>query len=277
MRPKSALALTGLLLLTGCGSAAPNATAPPSAPAETAPDPPPVRRPEEDDAPDAPTGASPSVDDDEAPGWRAIEAALRTVYGDQQPAAHLAPTVPHALGGDDPIDGTTVYRSADGSHWHYTTFGMSELYEKVSSDPTESGWGFEFTFRLVCDAHETTPPTWPVNLLNNLARYVFNNARPFAVGHRIPLNSSIHADADSVVRAALFAEDAELGSIQTPFGSLTFLHLVGVSEAELALAQEVSSEAVLTALRSRTPHLAVDLHRSDFAAQQDFVDAVRGR
>ena len=73
----------------------------------------------------------------------------------------------------------------------------------------------------------------------------------------------------------MFVEDAELGQIQTPFGALTFLQLVGVSEAELELAKEVGSERVLHALNQRVPHLVVDVHRADFGVQEDFIKEVR--
>ncbi|MFV2172583.1 suppressor of fused domain protein [Actinomadura sp. LOL_016] len=56
------------------------------------------------------------------------------------------------LGGPDPLDGISVYPRADPvPHWHFVSYGMSELYEKTSSNADESGWGFEFTFRLVRD------------------------------------------------------------------------------------------------------------------------------
>ena len=180
----------GVLMSAGCGASAPppaqvtqtGQSGPNGSNAEST-----VARREEE----AETSA-----DDEAPGWQSIEKALHSVYGTRDPAAHYAPKVSMTLGGEDPIDGTTIYRSSDGSHWHYVTFGMSELYEKVSADPSESGWGFEFTFRLACAADDTLPPTWPIQLLNNLARYVFQSSRPFEAGHRIPLNSSIHADVE---------------------------------------------------------------------------------
>ncbi|KAG1606612.1 hypothetical protein G6F45_013943 [Rhizopus arrhizus] len=33
-------------------------------------------------------------------------------------------------------------------HWHYITYGFSELYAKESSDADASGYGSELTFRL---------------------------------------------------------------------------------------------------------------------------------
>src|SRR4051794_12147157 len=108
---------------------------------------------------------------DESPGWDAIDAALRPLYGDTEPY-HLGTVVKWALGGPDPLDGISVYaRTEPVPHWHFISYGMSELYAKESGDPDESGWGFEFTFRLARDPADREPPVWAANLLQNLGRY----------------------------------------------------------------------------------------------------------
>lgn len=38
-----------------------------------------------------------------------------------------------------------------------------------------SGFGFELTFRLKREPGETAPPTWPAELMQGLARYVFQS------------------------------------------------------------------------------------------------------
>lgn len=40
-----------------------------------------------------------------------------------------------------------------------------------------SGYGFELTFRLKRETDETTPPTWPANLMQTLGRYVFQTRK----------------------------------------------------------------------------------------------------
>ena len=57
---------------------------------------------------------------------------------------------------------------------------LSELYAKESDDPEVSGYGFELTFRLAMEPGEVAdanaePPTWALNFLQNLARYVFQS------------------------------------------------------------------------------------------------------
>ena len=131
--------------------------------------------------------------EDAAPGWDAIDEALRPVYGTQEPT-HWGTVIPWALGGPDPIRGISAYRSGRGRpHLHYVTYGFSELYEKESDDPDVSGFGFELTFRLA-RAQSAPPPNFVLGLLQNLGRYVFETGRRFGVGHSMPLNSPIELD-----------------------------------------------------------------------------------
>ena len=76
---------------------------------------------------------------------------------------HFGTLLSHTLGGNDPLDGISVYwADAPVPHWHYVTYGFSELYAKESSDADASGYGFELTFRLAAEAGEDgsgAPPT----------------------------------------------------------------------------------------------------------------------
>ena len=84
-----------------------------------------------------------------APGWDAIDEALAGAYGDQEPK-HYGTIIKYSLGGPDPLDGVSVYEHAGPpAHWHYVSYGLSELYQKESEDLELSGWGIELTFRLV--------------------------------------------------------------------------------------------------------------------------------
>ncbi|WP_256843440.1 suppressor of fused domain protein, partial [Pseudomonas aeruginosa] len=82
-------------------------------------------------------------DDTDTPGWDAINAALSPLYAGQEPR-HYGTALPYTLGGQDPLDGISVYwADAPVPHWHYITYGFSELYAKESSDAAASGYGFE--------------------------------------------------------------------------------------------------------------------------------------
>ena len=47
-------------------------------------------------------------DDTDTPGWDAINAALAPLYAGQEPR-HFGTALPYTLGGQDPLDGISVY------------------------------------------------------------------------------------------------------------------------------------------------------------------------
>ena len=103
-----------------------------------------------------PEGASPSPPldeaDDGAPGWDAITAAAAALHGAAE-EVHRAPVPGPAFGGG--VQGISAYRAPD--HWHFVTYGLSELYDKIGDDPTTSGWGYELTLRTPADDASVVP------------------------------------------------------------------------------------------------------------------------
>ncbi len=90
-------------------------------------------------------------------GWDAIEQQLTNIYGEQEPK-HYGTLLPFMLGGQDPLDGISAYKSETPvPHWHVVTYGFSELYEKETEDAEISGYGFELTFRLARSPEEEEP------------------------------------------------------------------------------------------------------------------------
>ncbi len=72
----------------------------------------------------------------------------KPLYHGQTPK-HYGTLIDYELGGPDPLRGISAYKRAEPiPHWHFITYGFSELYEKKSSNKTVSGWGFELTLRL---------------------------------------------------------------------------------------------------------------------------------
>ncbi|GAA3930435.1 hypothetical protein GCM10023085_09760 [Actinomadura viridis] len=214
---------------------------------------------------------------DESPGWQAIDDALAPIYGGTEPH-HWGTVVRWWMGGDDPLDGISAYPRTDPvPHWHYVSYGMSELYEKgEDSDPEESGWGFEFTFRLVRDPAEETPPVWAVSLLQNLGRYVFTTGNWFDAGHHMDVNGPIAADReDSAIRAIVFTEDPELGTISTPHGRLRFLQVVGLAREEYEAARQWDALSLLKVLEPRTPLHVTDIDRGSLLADPELAAAVQ--
>ncbi|QKG23395.1 suppressor of fused domain protein [Actinomadura verrucosospora] len=213
---------------------------------------------------------------DDTPGWDAIDAALRPLYGDVRPY-HLGTVIKWALGGPDPLDGISVYaRTEPVPHWHFVSYGMSELYGKESSDPDESGWGFEFTFRLVRDPADAEPPPWAANLLQNLARYVFSSGNWFEAGHHMNVNGPIAADReDSRIRAVAFVTDPELGEIATPHGRVEFLQVVGLATEEYEALRQWDAASFLNAIAPHLPLFVTDIDRPSLLADPELARAVR--
>ncbi|OLB81121.1 MAG: hypothetical protein AUI14_04465 [Actinobacteria bacterium 13_2_20CM_2_71_6] len=217
----------------------------------------------------------------EAAGWRAIDDALHRLYGDVEPV-HLATLHKWHLGGPDPLDGISAYPRAEPvPHWHLVSYGMSELYEKNSKVPEASGWGFEFTIRVAApvDANADNgqrPPNWALDLMQNLARYVFNSGNWFEPGHYVDAGGPLALERDdSALRAIVFALDPELGTIETPHGRVDFLQIIGVTPDEYETVRHSDTFALLNALTPYLPLWVTDLDRASLLAVPAVAAAVR--
>lgn len=210
-----------------------------------------------------------------APGQDAIDAVLDARYAGVEPQAY-GTLISWRLGGPDPLDVIRAYPREDPvPHWHLVSYGMSELYGKESADAAESGWGFEFTIRLARRADETEPPAWALNLLQNLARYVFQSGNWFEPGHHLNLAGPIDADRPATLLcAAGFVLDPELGTIGTPNGTVRFLQIVGLTAEEYEATQRWNTTAVLDALATRIPLLITDPDRESLHTDERIASTV---
>lgn len=204
--------------------------------------------------------------EDDAVGWQAIDKKMGEVYTTEP--RHYAPPLHYMLGGKDPIDGTSIYDSEKSRpHFHLVSHGMSELYYNEEVVGGEfSKWGFEFTFRLSpCVEDEGKDPIWAVNLMNNLARYVFESGNWFEENEFIPAKGPIRLNTDTDIVGLIFTVDPELGKIDTPHGEVAFLQMVGITSSELDRLQanpkreEVAQ--LIEELKVENPLLVTDLRR----------------
>lgn len=182
--------------------------------------------------------------DDQAPGWDAIDAAIRPVVGDRQPLHWATGT---GLPDQDGLWGVSAYRVED--HWFFVTYGLSELFTKVSDDQAVSGWGEELTFRLRADGHE--PPQWAPRLMARLGQLVFQYGQPFLPGGRLEIPDA----ANGVPPAVCWTEDPLLPPVVGPFGSVQFVATVGVPLALVERMRSSSTASVLDSLREANPLL----------------------
>ena len=192
---------------------------------------------------------------DEAPGWDAIDAALRVVHGDTEPL-HRALTPGVAFG--SPLQGVSAYGTAD--HWHFVTYGLTELFAKESEVAEISGFGYELTIRTPRDG-EAQPPAWPFTLLASVAGAA-RAGHDFCVGHRLQVGGPITGDPGCALEAVAFTSDPSLPTwTESPHGSFEFYTLVGITPEELGEMQASSTAAVLDRLAEHNPLLITDASR----------------
>jgi suppressor of fused len=214
---------------------------------------------------------------DSSPGWEAIDASLRPLYGDREPK-HFGTIIKWMMGGPDPLDGTSAYKRTDGTcHWHFISYGLTELYSKESEDPAVSGYGFELTFRLACSPDEEMPPSWAMSLMQNLARYVFKTGNTFAAGHHMTLNGPIALGTSTELSAVLFVADPELPATNTPHGQISFLQIVGLTADEWEAVQLWSGTGFAAVLAKRFPLLVTDLARESILKDPESARTVAER
>lgn len=130
------------------------------------------------------------------PGMRAIYQQLFGIYRDSNPLViSTINKIWQFPSSNEPLDYIFIYANAGSpaeevpEHWHYISLGLSDLYgdsrvhviDPSISAERVSGLGFELTFRL--KRHdEVTPPSWPAQLLQQLAKYVFMSRNKFYPG-----------------------------------------------------------------------------------------------
>ncbi|MEO8532118.1 MAG: suppressor of fused domain protein [Flavobacterium sp.] len=202
--------------------------------------------------------------EDDAVGWLEIDKQFDRLYPDQEPK-HFGTVIKYMLGGEDPLDGVSIYESKKQTgHFHFVTYGFSELYydeEKIDSE--FSKWGFELTFRLKPFAEDKETPGWPIALLQNIAKYVFSSGNWFEEFHYMPANGPIRLDTETEITGVIFVTDPEIEKIQTPHGEVTFLQIVGITSAEFEDIKEgrKTVEELANELKEDNPLLITDLTR----------------
>ncbi|CAF1263145.1 unnamed protein product [Rotaria sordida] len=226
-------------------------------------------------------------------GLDAIVQTCSKIYPDQLNPTQAASVVKYWLGGSECLDYISIYHNQGNetspAHWHYVTFGFSDLHgdnrvHKVSSkdDPNLiSGYGFELTFRLRKPAEISNSvqdiPLWPCKLLQYLAKYVFKTGTQFHAGHHIPfghvLPNLYSSNGDTRIHDLLITNDRQLKSFRTNLGSVEFLQLVGCFENELEAAQECNVAQIID-LFSTSRKTGGSLLVTDMTRQESVFDII---
>lgn len=199
-------------------------------------------------------------------GRDAISRTLDVLYKGRQPRRYDNPQ-PASPGRQDPLDAVCVWQRAEPvTHWHYISYGLTDLYDKQSAG-SASGFGFELTLRLAADPRSLEPPLWPMHLLQSLARYVVRTRNTFHDGHRMSANGPITLGSPTALCSMAFVEDPELPALDTPNGSVSFLQVVGLTLDEEAVAHKWDTRKLLATMLPYMPLYTTDLDRHSFLAE----------
>jgi len=172
-----------------------------------------------------------------------------SLYPDQGPTV-LAAIRKMVGGADQYLDDVWVW-NVNNQYWHYVSLGMTELYDKESDNEDESGWGFEFTFKLAKKSDETTPPVWPAVIIKKLARFVYENSA-FDDCHYISFGEPIE-NSDYV--GFVFSTDHIVGELESSTGKFKFLEIYCVTQEDLdkCFSSKTANEELIKKIREENP------------------------
>jgi hypothetical protein len=206
-------------------------------------------------------------------GIQAIDSVLIQKYPNIEPLI-FAPMINIRGGGEDPLEMISAYACSEPMpHWHFVTYGFSDLYEKTSKIAPVSGFGFELTFRLIRANEEEEPPEWVVAFLQNLAKYVFSTGNKFDNGFFLGLNREINFGSETELNTIAFTYDTELKPINTQNGIVVFLQIVGLTQDEKIAMQCWNSMKFIETISKELPLLITDTTRG--SVLQD--DSIRNK
>ncbi len=200
-----------------------------------------------------------------APGWDAIDAAFEKLYPGQEPDHFVTKLTERAVsGGDEYLDGYSVYTSPKG-YKHIVTYGMTFLYGEEEAFGGEwNGWGYEMTIKL--KEAETKNCMWAMQVLSNLARYTYESDKYFEPYHFAEGNGSpLHTGTDSRITALMAVYYTEAETQTSVCGKTEFIQFVGITEDELQLLIEDPSKARILADAMKAdgnPDLVTDMKRT---------------
>jgi suppressor of fused-like protein len=122
---------------------------------------------------------------------------------------------------------------------------------RISGPEGPSGFGFELTFRLKREDSDSSPPTWPAELMQGLARYVFQTGNILCPGDHVSWHVPLD-NGESRLQHMLMAEDPQMSPVVSQCGKTQFVQIVGVCLEELKAAQQWNGPGVLELLMKHT-------------------------
>jgi hypothetical protein len=170
-----------------------------------------------------------------SPGWDAIENECKRVYHNQDNPIHYGTLISWDLGGDDPLEGISVYEAEE--YYHFVTYGLSELYEKVSENKEISGYGMEFTFKLKKGCYDNLELEIKsmCKIFQNIARFTFLDNEIFNENEYLYTGQSHGIDfkGNSKITGFITILDTTFNTLNTENGKVKFVEFIGVTHEEL--------------------------------------------
>lgn len=168
-------------------------------------------------------------------GWNAITNLCDEIYPEQKDPKHYGTLISWRLGGNDPLQGISVYDGGD--YWHFITYGLSELYEKESDVKEISGYGMEFTFKLKKDKYENEENEIKCicGILQSIARITFTNGEIFDTYEYLYSGQKEGMDYNkkSNITGLITIPDDKFHEIDTDNGKVHFVEFIGVTDSEI--------------------------------------------
>lgn len=175
-----------------------------------------------------------------APGWDAITTAFEKIYPTQENPKHYGTLISWELGGNDPLRGISIYDGGD--YWHFVTYGLSELYEKISDNKDVSGYGMEFTFKLKKDKYEDDEAEIKCicGILQAIARITFTQGEMFHAYEYLYTGQTqgIDVKMQSNITGFITVPEKVVEAIMTPNGKVDFVEFIGATDSELRAIQD---------------------------------------
>ena len=168
-------------------------------------------------------------------GWDAITATFEEIYPGQTEPKHYAALIKWRFGGNDPLDGISIYDGGD--YWHFVTYGLSEIYEKETDNENVSGYGMEFTLKLKKGDYEDEEAEIKCicGILQAIARMTFQNGEIFRQYEYLYTGQKdgIDVEMKSNITGFITILDPDADVIGTPNGRVEFVELIGATDEEL--------------------------------------------
>jgi suppressor of fused len=170
-----------------------------------------------------------------------------------------------------PLDCVKIFKSdQDITHWHYVSFGFSDLYSVLNNQPNVSGYGFELTMRLERNSEEKTAPYWPVAAMTDLAQYVFSSGIVLNEFETVNLSFRIRNLANFNVTGAVLVPDPELGVLETETGQISMLQLYAITADEHRVLERWQSRNFVQLISKSNPLLITNPFRKSLLKDPEF-------